>query len=239
MRLALAAALFSCVTSSLTAPIAADIEQRNPDCKVVRDVIDYFTRYTAQASSFCSAYLQTSTTIVVATVAKTATRTRTVHGTTTLYSTATALEKRDRTVARPTWLPDAIGMKLISSACSCYVTPPSPSTIRATATSGKITKTVTSTVATATETVKIYCGVVGCGQADTDYLGGGTGETLQQCKAYCLGYPGCITFIYSAAQGDACGAYGDSVASVYYPGSPTAPPGVCDNQYIYDARCLV
>ncbi|KAK5674494.1 hypothetical protein LTS10_012882 [Elasticomyces elasticus] len=130
MRLALAAAFFSCVTSSLTAPTAAGIEHRDLDCKVVLDVIDYFTRYTAQASPFCSAYLQTSTTIVVATVAKTATRTRTVQGTATLYSTATALVKRDPTVARPTWLPDAIGMKLVSSPCSCYVTPPSPSTIR-------------------------------------------------------------------------------------------------------------
>lgn len=53
-------------------------EERAVNCVVVNSIINYFTRYTSQASSFCSAYLQTSTTVT--TTVPTRTTTITVGG---------------------------------------------------------------------------------------------------------------------------------------------------------------
>lgn len=58
-------ALLSLVVSTISVPTEVQIEGRALNCKVVDAVINYFTRYTAQASSFCTAYLQTTTTIAV------------------------------------------------------------------------------------------------------------------------------------------------------------------------------
>ncbi|KAI1611897.1 hypothetical protein EDD36DRAFT_269411 [Exophiala viscosa] len=83
--------------------------------------------------------------------------------TVTQYSTAVnTFVKRDTSVPRPTWLPKAIAANLVSSACSCYITPPPAKTTKTTITTGTTTVTVSkSAAATQTVTEPIYCGVVG------------------------------------------------------------------------------
>jgi hypothetical protein len=53
------------------------------------------------------------------------------------------LEKRDGKVPYPGWLPKAALPALVSSACSCYVTPPAKITITSKKTTGTVTTTTT------------------------------------------------------------------------------------------------
>ncbi|KAI1623244.1 hypothetical protein EDD37DRAFT_667007 [Exophiala viscosa] len=232
----LLAALFSLVVTTIAIPVEPEIEARAVNCKIVDAVINYFTPYTAQASSFCSAYLQTTATVSVTTGKVTGTVT------VTQYSTAVnTFVKRDTSVPRPTWLPKAIAANLVSSACSCYITPPPAKTTKTTITTGTTTVTVSkSAAATQTVTEPIYCGVVGViyefdSEGNPVYLASGGGYTLQQCKALCVSEPACLTFIYDDDGTGACTTVPFTIAGHFDPGSSLE----ITEQYNYDRNCAV
>ena len=186
-------------------------EERALNCKVIDNVVNYSTRYTAQASSFCTAYLQTTSTTTATSAAKTTTITAKGASTVTktVYSTAVnTFTKRDASnTARPTWLTYVIGAQLVSSACSCYITPPPPKTATSTKKGG--TATVTSSIVTTTTAVPIYCAVHGCGNGE-GYLTGTNEGSVQACKATCVNEAGCQTFQYLPDDGS-CSLYSATV----------------------------
>jgi hypothetical protein len=82
MRIKALAAFLLSVTLAVSVPtevhnVEVSVERRALNCAVVKTVIDTFGKYTSSASSFCSAYLQTSTTttLSVAATSKVATTT--------------------------------------------------------------------------------------------------------------------------------------------------------------------
>jgi hypothetical protein len=153
----------------------------------------------------------------------------------TVFSTAVnTFQKRDNSVPLPTWLPKTLAANLVSSACSCYVTPPPAKTAEKTITSGTKVVTVANTAAaTQIVTVPIYCHVAGVLNVP-DFLSSGEGYTVQQCKALCLSDSRCNTFIFDDDGTGACTTISETIAGNYDPGS-----SVIDFQFNYDRNCDV
>ncbi|KAI9150729.1 hypothetical protein HJFPF1_10505 [Paramyrothecium foliicola] len=159
-------------------------------------------RYSSSAGEFCSLYIQSTITNVFET---TATEHQTVTqysdaptvtdvtflvvtvttGTETVTRQASAVNKRDDSVAYPTWLAASYPASRVSSACSCFIPAPSPAIqTSTTAVLGTETKVITQTlpptdtttvtvtsvstenaVATQVVTVNPPCGLPGCPHA--------------------------------------------------------------------------
>lgn len=87
-RLVFGSALLSAGLVTGAPALDADLEPRAVNCALVSTVINNFTKYTSSASSFCSAYLQT-TISTAATLEVTSTRSTTTSLAAVTVSTTT------------------------------------------------------------------------------------------------------------------------------------------------------
>ncbi|KAI9657889.1 MAG: hypothetical protein M1829_006851 [Trizodia sp. TS-e1964] len=185
------------------------------------------SKVSAEASLFCSTYIQPVVT-----------------GTTTLTTTAATATATftPNTVTRcDAPLPSYIATfppSRISSACSCFINPSNLVATTQTLTStASITATTTTTLpaptATATETivVPIACGpaIVGC-TYDTHSIGSTDPKTsVDQCRIACSATPNCVAFQFGPARG-VCNLFNAPAAD----DSAGVPVPACNAYKIYN-----
>ncbi|UNI24913.1 hypothetical protein JDV02_010630 [Purpureocillium takamizusanense] len=231
-------------------------------------------RYSSSASAFCSTYIQSTvvnTQYAVATDHQTSTQTPppvtvtnvivndlnvpTATEVVTKYSTiADPRYKRDAAAAYPPWLSASYPASRVSSACSCFISTPSPAiqqTVTLTTstevdlsvqTLPPVTNTVdvTSThtinvIATETATVGVTCGIKGCvwGTSDKLLASSGSLPDIAACKALCASNPACQSFQWSDSYKH-CNL-GSVPATTFW----ASNSGYCDEFRVYDASCSV
>ncbi|KAJ6444922.1 PAN domain-containing protein [Purpureocillium lavendulum] len=230
-------------------------------------------RYSSSASLFCSTYIQstvTDTAYAVATAYDTATVTpdaatvtdRAVVGATvttgtdtvTVYTTIPPAGPVKRDNAYPPWLSASYPGDRVSSACSCFISSPSPA-IHQTVTLTTSTQTLTNTVtgetptttitltststtnvaATATSVITRRCGVVGCGKILSTIEASLEYNTLAKCKARCLAVADCKSYSFGGPLLPVCTLGRVSAKDFYSELSPLFPQ--CKLTKLYDASC--
>ncbi|KAK6513239.1 hypothetical protein TWF506_009399 [Arthrobotrys conoides] len=230
-------------------------------------------KYSSSASIFCSAWLQgTATTVAASTTVSvtvtstlgagtiTQTRTTTITGVgtvfTTVFPTAINTFVKRVEIPYPPWLTSTYLPARVSSACSCFIVPPTGGVLTVTATAAtqtntrteivlSITTTRTSVVtqtasATTTSVIEgglVPCGVIGCTDSDGfyDQL---EGSNLAGCRTFCQNTPSCQSFQFgSLNSGTVCNIFDTNVADAYANGFSTDVN--CQLFKFYDLRCLV
>ncbi|UNI16777.1 hypothetical protein JDV02_003182 [Purpureocillium takamizusanense] len=231
-------------------------------------------RYSVSASAFCSTWIQstvTDTAYAVATGYDTATvtpeaATITDHAvvpatvttgtdTITVYTTIPPAGPYKRGQgAYPPWLSASYPVERVSSACSCFISAPSPAihqtvtlttstqtltnTVTAETPTTTITETSTSTTnvaATATSVVTRRCGVVGCGKITSIIEASLQYKTLADCKARCLAVPSCKAYSFGGPGTPVCTLGKVPAKDFYSELSPLFPQ--CKVTKLYDATC--
>ncbi|KAK6508035.1 hypothetical protein TWF481_006451 [Arthrobotrys musiformis] len=228
-------------------------------------------KYSSSASIFCSEWLQSAATTIPATatifVTVTSapevetiiqTRTTTVTGTdtvlTTIFPTAINTLVKRVEIPYPPWLANTYPPARVSSACSCFVVPPTGGVLTLTAVTQTNTRTESLLSLTATQTSLVTqtasvtatsvieggpvpCGVIGCTDSDGfyDQL---EGSTLAGCRNFCQNTPSCQSFQFGSPNSDTvCNIFETNVADAYANGFSS--DANCQQFRFYDLRCLV
>ncbi|KAK6337233.1 hypothetical protein TWF718_010014 [Orbilia javanica] len=230
-------------------------------------------KYSSSASVFCSEWLQSAATtlFVTATLSVTVTSTPAVNTitqtgiitateistvTTTAFPTAINTFVKRVEIPYPSWLATTYLPARVSSACSCFIVPPTGGVLTVTETAATqinrvteilssitVTQTslVTQTASTTTTSVvvgsPVACGVPGCTDSDGfyDQL---EGSSLAGCRTFCENTPTCQSFQFgSLNSGTICNIFETDVADAYANGFSTNP--ICQQFRFYDLRCIL
>ncbi|KAF3187553.1 hypothetical protein TWF225_004258 [Orbilia oligospora] len=230
-------------------------------------------KYSSSASTFCSEWLQSAATTLAATATLSITvtstpgagtiiqaRTTTITGVdtiiTTVFPTAINTFVKRVEIPYPPWLTSTYPPARVSSACSCFIVPPTGGLLTVTATAAtrtttrtevllSITATQTSLVtqtasATTTSVIEggpVPCGVIGCTDSDGfyDQL---QGSNLVGCRTFCQNTPSCQSFQFGSLGSDTvCNIFDTNVADAYANGFSSDIN--CQQFRFYDLRCLI